>query len=109
MINGYFDLPNGSSDDNIFLSILIFQVLFAVSVLAVSIKFKTNPNGLGRLAHFATPAAIVITAMFTVIPQPFGSILFVVAPVFMAPAATRRAYGILQTAKHRSVLFTYMS
>ena len=109
MVNGYNELPNGYSDDNIFWCSMLFQILFAVSVIAVSFKFGSDPNGLGRLAHYATPVAIVLTAVFSVIPQPIGPILFVISPVFMAPATARRAYGILRSAAPGRTLFTYMS
>ena len=109
MINSYIDLPNGYSDDNIFLSILIFQILYVLSVIAVSLKFGRDPNGLGKLAYYTTPVAIVLTVVFTVIPQPAGPILFAISPIFMAPATVRRAYGILRTATPGRTLFTYMS
>jgi len=109
MINGYYELPNGYSDDNIFWCQALFQILFVVSVIAVSFWFGRDPNGLARLACITTPVAIAITAAYTLIPQPAGPILFVIAPVFMAPVAVRRAYGILRAANPGHTLFAYMS
>ena len=109
MINGYIELPNGYSDDNIFWCTMLFQILFALSVIAVSYRYGRAPNVLGKLAYYTTPVAIAMTAVFTVIPQPIGPVLFVLSPVFMAPAAARRVYGILRTAAPGRTLFTYMS
>ena len=109
MINGYNELPNGYSDDNIFWCNMLFQVLFAASILAVSFRYGRAPDALGKLARRTTPVAIAITAVFTMIPQPIGPVLYVISPVFMAPAAARRIYGILRTATHGRTLFTYMS
>ena len=109
MVNGYIELPNGYSDGSIFWCTMLFQVLFAVSVAAVGYRFGRAPNVLGRLAHYTTPVAIVLTVAFTLVPQPIGPILFVLSPVFMAPAAARRAYGVLRTAAPGRTLFTYMS
>jgi len=109
MVNGYIELPNGYGDGNIFWCTMLFQVLFALSVVAVGYRFGRAPNVLGRIAHYATPIAIVLTAAFTLVPQPIGPILFVLSPVFMAPAAARRAYGVLRTAAPGRTLFTYMS
>ena len=109
MVNGYIELPNGYSDDNIFWCTLLFQILFAVSVVAVGYRYGRDPNALGKLAYYATLIAIVLTAVFTVIPQPVGPVLYVISPIFMAPAAARRAYGILRSAAPERRLFTYMS
>jgi len=87
----------------------IFMAVFSLAVAAFGWYYGRNPEGLSRLAFFMTPAVIAITAVFALLPQPWGSVLFAFSPVFMAPAITRRVYGVIQTAKPERRLTRYMS
>ena len=86
-----------------------FMVVFALSVIVFGLCFGDNPQGLSRIAIYTTPVAIIITALFALLPNPLGSVLYAVAPVFMAPALARRVFGIIQTAPSGKQLTRYMS
>ncbi|MCL1963493.1 MAG: hypothetical protein FWF69_00320, partial [Firmicutes bacterium] len=75
-----------------------FMVVFAVAIIAFGLRFGKDPNGLSRVASCTAPVALIITALFALLPAPLGSVLYAVSPVFMAPALTRRVFGILHTA-----------
>ena len=109
MFNGYENLPGSYSDDAIFWYVVAFQVVFALSAAAVGFRFGRDPDGLGRLAFYTAPAAVVITAVFTFLPQPWGSALYAVSPAFLAPAIARRAYGVMRTARPGHTVFAYTS
>ena len=87
----------------------VFMAVFALSVAAFGWRYGRDPEGLARLAFFMTPAAIAITAAFPLLPQPWGSVLYALAPVCMAPAITRRVYGVIQTAEPGRRRTRYMS
>ena len=97
------------SDMNPSLYPFFFMILFALSIAVFSWRFGRDPAGLSRIAQYSMPVAFVITAVFAVLPQPIGSILYMISPVFMAPAITRRVYGVLYTAGPSRRLTRYMS
>ena len=109
MFNGYENIENGYSEGNIFWFVIAFQLVFAVSVVFVSLRFGRDPNKLGKLAFYSAPVAIAITAIFTFLPQPLGSVLFAISPAFLAPAIARRAYGIMCASDPKHMVFTYVS
>ncbi|MCL1793777.1 MAG: LuxR C-terminal-related transcriptional regulator [Oscillospiraceae bacterium] len=86
-----------------------FMAVFAFSIAAFGLRFGNNPGGLSRIAFFATPAAIAITAVFALLPEIPGAILYIISPVLFAPAITRRVYGILHTTQQKNKLTQYMS
>ena len=88
---------------------LVFMLVFAAAILAFGVRFQKDPRGLARVAFFTTPAAIMITAVFALLPPPWGSVLYAISPVFMAPALTRRVFGVLRTAGPGKQLTRYMS
>jgi len=88
---------------------LLFLIVCAIAILAFSFGFGKNPKGLSRVAFYTTPVAVVITAVFALMPYPFGSILYVLSPVFMAPVLVRRAFGVLYTASAGKQLVRYVS
>jgi DNA-binding CsgD family transcriptional regulator len=88
---------------------IVFQSLLAIAVVAVGLFYGRNPNGLGNLAFYATPVAIVITAVFSFLPSPLHAVLFTASPIFMAPALVRRAYGVIGVSPPGRTLWTFMS
>jgi DNA-binding NarL/FixJ family response regulator len=85
------------------------MLVFALSVAAFGWRFGRDPDGLSRVAFYTAPVAIAITAGFIFVPQPFGYVLYSLSPVFMAPALTRRVYGVLHTARPARRITRYMS
>ena len=83
-----------------------FMVLTLLSIAAFSWFFGSNPNGLSNIAFYTAPAAIIISAVFILIPPPFGYILYAVSPILMAPAITRRVYGVIRTAEPDNLMLT---
>jgi DNA-binding CsgD family transcriptional regulator len=87
----------------------LFMVLFAFSVAAFGWRFGKDPDRLARVASYTAPAATVITAVFALLPTPLGSVLYAASPILMAPAITRRLYGVLHTAGPGKRLARYAS
>jgi len=88
---------------------LLFMVVFVVSIIGFSFVFGKTPNKLSRIAFCTTPIALIITAVFVLLPYPFGSILYVLSPALMAPALARRAFGVLHSVKAGRRLTFYIS
>lgn len=88
---------------------LFFMITFAIAIIVFGLHFGRDPNGLSIIAFYTTPVAIMITALFALLPSPFGSVLYVISPIFMAPALTRRVFGVLHTARKGKQLARYMS
>ena len=88
---------------------VIFAFLFAVSVAFFSWRYGDAPDRLSAAAFYLTPVAIAFAAVFVLLPQPAGTVLYMVSPVFMAPALTRRVYGVIRTAGPGRRLTRYMS
>ena len=84
----------------------VFMALAILSIAVFSWLFGNHPDSLSKIAFYTTPAAIVIAAIFVLLPQPLGYVLYMVSPVFMAPAMTRRIYGVIRTAEPDSLLLT---
>ena len=87
----------------------IFMVIFALSISVYGWLLGCNPDSLSKIAIYTTPVALVITAVFAFLPKPLCSVLYAVSPVFMAPALTRRVYGVIRTAPPNRRLARYMS
>jgi DNA-binding CsgD family transcriptional regulator len=85
-----------------------FMLVFALTMIALAWQFGRNPDGLSKIAFYTTPAAIAITAVFTLLPEPVSAVLFVVSPVFFAPAMIRRVYGVLHTSEPGKRITRYM-
>ena len=83
-----------------------FMALALLSIAAFSWLFGNDPNSLSKIAFYTTPIAIIISAVFVLIPSPFGYILYAVSPILIAPAMTRRIYGVIRTAEPGSLLLT---
>ena len=86
-----------------------FMAAFAASIAAFGWCFGHRPNELSKVAFYLTPVAIAITAVFAILPPPFDSVLYIIAPIFMAPSLVRRVYGIIHTSKQNKRLTRYMS
>ncbi len=100
------DLMNGEAVSN---DPLFFIIIFAIAIIVFGFHFGKNPNGLSRIAFYTTPVAIIITALFTLLPSPFSSILYVISPIFIAPSLVRRVFGVLHTAETDKRLTSYVS
>jgi len=103
-----FVYGNSTIDDNTWPP-FFFMVVFALSIAFFGWRFGQHPNELARVAFFLTPAAVAATAVFALLPEPFGPALYIASPVLMAPALTRRVYGIVRTAEPNRRLTRYMS
>ena len=77
----------------------VFMALAILSIAVFSWLFSNSPDSLSKIAFYTTPVAIVIAAIFVLLPHPLGYVLYMVSPVFMAPAMTRRIYGVVRTAE----------
>ena len=86
-----------------------FMVIFALSIAGFGIWYGKNPGGLSKIAFYTTPAAIALTAVFALLPEIPGAVLYILSPVLFAPALTRRVFGILHTAEPGKRLTRYMS
>ena len=84
----------------------VFMALAILSIAVFSWLFGNSPNSLSKIAFYSTPVAIVIAAIFVLLPQPLGYVLYMVSPVFMAPAITSRIYGVVRTAEPDNLLLT---
>ena len=117
MINGYQYLPNGynsayylSQDmDYIWWFVLAFLTMSVISITAIGFRYGRDPNKIGKLAFYTAPVAVVFTAAFPFMPQPWGSVLYTLTPALLAPVLVRRAYGVVYMAKPGYVFMTYMS
>ena len=87
----------------------LFMLVLALAITVFSRWFGRDPAGLSGIAFYTTPVAIVLTALFALMPYPFSTALYLTSPVLMAPAISRRVYGVLQTAKPNRRLTRYMS
>jgi DNA-binding CsgD family transcriptional regulator len=86
-----------------------FMVVAALSITAFSWWFRSNPNGLSKIAFFSTPAAMLITAVIALLPQPINTVLFIISPTMFAPVLVRRVYGVFQTSGPHNKITRYMS
>jgi len=86
-----------------------FMMLLALSIGVFSFRFGRNPDGLGKIAFYTTPAAIVITAVLGILPPSVSAVLYLLSAVLMAPVITRRAYGVIRTAEPSHVTFRYIT
>lgn len=84
-----------------------FMLLLALAIGAFSYRFGRDPNGLGRIAFYMTPAAILATAVLGVLPLTLATALYLLSAVLMAPAIVRRAYGVVSTAKPGRMFLRY--
>jgi len=109
MINTYSEFWWHYTEKHFTGYITAFQVIFAASVVTVGFLFGRDPNRLGKLAFYATPVAFVIPAVLSFFPPPTCSVLFILSPIFIAPATARRAYGIVRTAPPDRMLMRFMS
>ena len=107
MINDYFSYTNYSHTDIIW-SVLAFMLVFSVSILLLGYRFGSDPDGIGRIALYTTPIAIVLTATFSLFPAPLHSIAFAISPFFIAPALIRSVYGVVKNARPGYTMTTYM-
>jgi len=103
-----FALPEGVFDGGSVYA-FIFMLLFALSITVFGWRYGNDPNGLAKIAFYTTPVAIAITAVFIFLPQPLGYLLYTISPVLMAPAFTRRIYGVIRTAEPDRRLTRYMA
>ena len=108
LINDYSWYSSYASDD-IFWSVLAFELLFGASIFIVSFFFGRNPNALGKIAAYTTPVAMLLTAVFSFLPTPFHSVAYALSPIFIAPALARTVYSVIQSAHPKYAATTYMS
>lgn len=84
-----------------------FMALLALSIGLFSYRFGRNPNGLGGIAFYMTPSAILATAVVGVLPLPLATALYLLSAVLMGPALARGAYGVVSTAKPGRMFLRY--
>jgi DNA-binding NarL/FixJ family response regulator len=101
--------PDDPFLENISYYPFFFMVVFALSIIAFGFRFGRDPDSLSRIAVYTTPVAFVITAVFALLPPAIGHVLYAISPLFMAPAVTRRVYGVIHTAEPGKTLTRYMS
>jgi DNA-binding CsgD family transcriptional regulator len=100
MMYGYdtFTLGGAAYHQGGTLAPFLFMLVCAISMAAYSFRFGRDPNGLSKVVFYTAPAAIVITAVFPLLPEPYSAALFILSPVLFAPALIRRVYGVMRTA-----------
>jgi len=86
-----------------------FMLVFALSLILFGYRFGQNPGGLSRIAFYTTPVAVLITAVFPLLPEIPGAALYIFAPVLFAPALLSRVFGVLRTADSSNRLTRYIS
>ena len=120
MLNVYIniDMPSmrGASEfwlqqniDYSWWSLILFISIGILSIAGIGIHFKREPNRLGRLAFYTTPAAILCTIAIPILPPPFNLIIYAISPILIAPVLIRRLYGVIYTARPEYVLTTCMT
>ena len=107
MINDYLAYSHYSKTD-IFWSVLAFMVVFSVSILLFGFRFGRDPNGIGKIAIYTTPIAIMLTGTFSFLPEPFHAVAYSVSAFFIAPALIRSVYGVVKNARPNYTMTTYM-
>jgi DNA-binding NarL/FixJ family response regulator len=75
----------------------LFMLVFAVTMIVISWRFGRDPNGLSKVVFYTAPAAIVITAVFALLPEPLSTALYILSAVLFAPVVARRVYGVMRT------------
>ena len=88
---------------------LCFMIVFALSITVFGFVFGSDPRGLSRIAFCTAPPAIIITAVFPLLPEAYGAALFILSPVLFAPALLRRVFGVLRTSDQGNRLTRYIS
>jgi len=86
----------------------IYMLVFAVAIAVFGWRYGNDPDGIARIASFVTPIAIVLSGVFVLLPVSLGSLLYVVSPLFMAPALVRRSYGVIHTAGKKTADAIYV-
>lgn len=76
-----------------------FMLLLALAIGGFSYRFGRDPNGVGKLAFFMTPAAILATATLGLLPLAWATAQYLLCAVLMAPAIVRSVYGVVSTAR----------
>jgi len=84
-----------------------FMLLSALSIAVFGYCFGRDPKGLGNIAYFTTPVAIVITAILGILPESICPILYIFSSVLMAPVITRRVYGVIRTSESGNRIISY--
>ena len=87
----------------------VFMVVFAVSLALFGYRFGRTPHRLSRIAFYTTPPAIVMTAVFPLLPELPGTALYILSPVLFAPALLSRVFGVLRTADSGNRMTRYIS
>jgi DNA-binding CsgD family transcriptional regulator len=87
----------------------LFMVVFSLSLIAFGWRFGREPNELAKIAFYTTPIALLFTVVFALLPSPIGVVLFILSPIFFAPAMIRRVYGVLHTSEPGKRITRYMS
>lgn len=105
-----FSLPSSSNVEVVENSYnLYFILVFACAIVVFSFCFGKNLDKLSNIAFYTTPIAVIITALFPLLPFNFGMALYLVSPILMAPTLVRRVFGVLYTAPKGKQLTSYIS
>jgi len=86
-----------------------FMAIFALSLALFGYRYGRNPRGLSRIAFYTTPLAIIMTAVFPLLPGIPGTVLYILSPVLFAPALLCRVFGVLRTSDPGNRLTRYIS
>ena len=111
MMYGHDNFLTGDlvSKDSSSLPPFLFSFFLGLSIIAFGWLFGRDPDRLSRIGFITAPIGIALTAVFAFAPQPYREVIYVILPFFMAPAITRRIYGIIRTAAPGKRLIRYMS
>jgi DNA-binding NarL/FixJ family response regulator len=110
MIYGYdYMLETAYTDGGGALEAFYFTLVFALSMIVLARRYGRDPDELSKIAHYTTPAALLATAVFALLPEPLNTALYLLSPVLFAPAMVRRVYGVLYTSGQGSRITRYMA
>jgi len=99
---GNMGFTNGSPIES------LAMLAFAVFIALFGYRCGRDPNRLADIAMYTTPAAIVLTVVCGLLPDPFDSILYILACALASPAIARSVYGVIRTAKQGYQITRYM-
>lgn len=98
-----------SGDENGLGFVFPFLISIAAVMLVLAVRYKDNVRPLSRIAFFAGPPAILVTAVMPLFPPAVFVTLYILSGVLMAPVILRRIYGIVVTARPDRMFRAYFT